>query len=352
MTFVVFALPRSRTAWTSAFLSYGGWHCTHDEARYFRSMEDMEAFFRQPMTGSVETAAAPWWRFLRGRDVRVATIRRPAEEVIESVMRLPLPFDVATLRRTITQYDRKLEQIEDRLPNVMSVQFDHLARWPVAASLFEHCLPFERDIRWYHRLNGMNIQANVPAMMRYLEANAPQIVRMMAAAKQRTVAAMQPEANEIDGLTIQQEPFEAVLRDGVHLFRDHSAAVGEHPDSYLGKNLDLMRTLEAVGALQFTTARCNGRMFGYLQAVLSPSLESPAILTAVHTLFFTSRDAPSGLGMKLQRASIEALRARGATEVAMRAGTRGSGPKMGALYRRLGAVSTGELYLLDLKDAA
>jgi len=352
MTFVVFALPRSRTAWTSAYLSYGDVHCTHDEARYFRSMEDVEAFFRQPLAGSVETAAAPWWRFLRGRDVRVATIRRPVEEVVESLMRLPIPFDAGLLRRSMTQLDRKLDQIEDRLPNVLSLDFAGLERWPECAALFEHCLPYQRDPRWFRRLSGMNIQANVPAMMRYLEANAPQIMRLMAVAKQKTIAAMQPEMREIEGLTIQQEPFDVVLRDGVHLFRDHSVAVGEAPDSYLGKNIDLMRNLETLGALQFTTARCNGRMFGYLMAVISPSLESPQIVTALHTLFFASKDAPAGLGMKLQRASIASLQQRGVTEVAMRAGARGSGPKMGALYRRLGAVSTGELYLLDLKDAA
>ena len=79
-----------------------------------------------------------------------------------------------------------------------------------------------------------------------------------------------------------------------------------------------MAVLEGFGALQITTARSNGRMFGYLLTVIGPALEFPDITSATNTFFYASREFP-GLGMKLQRASIEALRARGVTEVLMRA---------------------------------
>lgn len=36
--FVVFSMPRSRSAWLARFLSYGDWHCGHDEIRHFRSL--------------------------------------------------------------------------------------------------------------------------------------------------------------------------------------------------------------------------------------------------------------------------------------------------------------------------
>ena len=55
--------------------------------------------------------------------------------------------------------------------------------------------------------------------------------------------------------------------------------------------------------------------------------------------------------MKLQRAAIETLQARGVNEVFFRAGVRGSGPRMGAMYRRLGAADDGQLYKLNLKAA-
>jgi hypothetical protein len=126
--------------------------------------------------------------------------------------------------------------------------------------------------------------------------------------------------------------------------------VGESPDAFWGKNIELMRMLDQLGAMQITTARSNGRMFGYLITIIAPSLESAEITTAVNTTFFASADF-RGLGMKLQHSSLAALRARGVDEVYFRAGVRGAGPKMGAMYRRLGASPDGQLYKLDLVEA-
>lgn len=45
---------------------------------------------------------------------------------------------------------------------------------------------------------------------------------------------------------------------------------------------------------------------------------------------------------------IEALRAKGVTELWERAGTRGAGPQLGTLYRRLGFNEAGQLYRKEL----
>ena len=91
-------------------------------------------------------------------------------------------------------------------------------------------------------------------------------------------------------------------------------------------------------------------MFGYLMAILGPSLEFEDTTVAVNTTFFASKEFP-GLGMRLQRASAEALRQRGVSELVLWAGGRGSGPRLASLYKRLGANDWGQLYHLDLKDA-
>lgn len=88
-------------------------------------------------------------------------------------------------------------------------------------------------------------------------------------------------------------------------------------------------------------------MFGYLMSVVAPSLDSPDVMLAEHTIFYASPQI-SGLGMKLQRAALDALRARGVNEVFMRAGQRGSGPRLGTFYRRIGAEEFGQMYRLDL----
>jgi hypothetical protein len=348
--FVIFALPRSQTAWTARLLSYGGWHCGHEELRHCRSMEDVESWLAQPATGTVETGAAHWWRFMRDRDVKLATIRRPVSECLASLMRLGIRFDAEKLKASLTTADHKLDQIERRLPGVLRVDFADLATEDGCKALFEHCLPYQHDHAWWQAVSAVNIQIDMVAMMRYFAAHHAQITKLAMTARHLTLAAMQRNV-EIDGITIQQETLETLRRDGVSLFEEHCVAVGDAPDAHEGKDWGLMAVLEGFGALQITTARSNGRMFGYLLTVIGPALESPDITSATNTFFYASREFP-GLGMKLQRASIEALRARGVTEVLMRAGTRGSGPRLSTLYRRLGAQFCGDDYLLKLKDAA
>ena len=98
------------------------------------------------------------------------------------------------------------------------------------------------------------------------------------------------------------------------------------------------------------TARANGRMFGYLMTIVAPSLDAPDVIQGEHQIFFASPTI-RGLGMRLQRAALETLRARGVHEVIMRAGHCGSGPRLGTFYRRLGAEQFGQMYRLQLEDA-
>ncbi len=346
--FIVYALPRSRTFWLSRFLSYGDWHCGHDEIRHARSMDDVRAWFSQPLTGTVETAGAPWWRLVPP-DVRTVVVRRPVADVVASLAAHGFGRDM--MWRLMTRLDRKLDQIEARVPGVLSVQFADLSDEAVCARVFEHCLPYRHDAGWFHAMAGLNLQADLPAMVRYFHAFRPQMEKLEKAAKHRAIAAMRPPERDIEGVTIQQESFDTWFRDGRALFEAHCVAVGESVDSWVGKNFDLMRALEANGALQFTTARSNGRLFGYLQAVISPSMESPDLTIGVHTLFYPSPVIPH-LAMKLQRASIEALKKRGVGEVYWLARDRGEGTRIGALYRRLGAQPFGQFYKLELEEAA
>ena len=89
-------------------------------------------------------------------------------------------------------------------------------------------------------------------------------------------------------------------------------------------------------------------MFGYLISVIGPTLASDTNTMGVHTHFYASPLFP-GLGRKLQNASIDAMRRRGVDDAFMRAGVRGAGPRLGSLYRRLGASECGSLYHISLK---
>jgi hypothetical protein len=365
--FIVLALPRSRTYWLSRFLSYGDWHCGHDELQHMRSLDDVQTWFTQPNVGTVETAAAPFWRLLRRYQpgIRIVTVRRSVADVLASVTRAVPDFGVSlsarqraetpncepvTIARLLRAADRKLDQVEARIPDVLSVRFDDLAHESTCAQVFEHCLPYPHDRDWWASWNVQQVSGNLTAQIRYAQAFLPQLQKLARAAKHRILADMAPITQPPEGFTFQDEPFDHWYRDAVPLFREHMAQTGQDIDDWARKNIPLGRRLDDAGAMQIITARSNGRMFGYLMAVISPTLDDPNALMAQHMPVFASPDCP-GLGMKLQRASIEALRRKGVTEVVGRAGTLGSGPRLGIAYRRLGFEEAGQLYHLDLAKA-
>lgn len=351
--FIVLALPRSRTTWLSRFLSYRDWHCGHEELRHMRGLDDVRSWLAQEKTGTAETSAAPWWRMIAKYrpDIRVLVVRRPVAEVVDSLMALGLFRDRDVMAKAMARLDAKLSQAERRMPNVLSVRFENLKCEATCARAFEHCLGLPHDAAWWRGLASVNIQCSMQALIRYAAANMPQLTRLASIAKQEILTDLACHPVEApDGMTFQQDTFEDFYRDGQRLFASHLAQVGESPDAFSKKNLDLMRRLDGLGNMQIVTARSNGRMFGYLMTVLSPSLESPDLRSAIHTTFFASPDVP-GLGLKLQRHALAALRERGLDEVWWRAGPRGDGPRMGTLYRRLGASPDGEIYRLDLRSA-
>jgi hypothetical protein len=339
--FVVLALPRSRTAWLAQYLSYAGWACGHDEIRHMRSMEDVASWFAQPFTGTVETAAAPWWRFLRGRDVRIATVRRPVAECADSLMRLGLGFNHARLLAVLAKADRKIDQIEARLPGVLRVTFGELRTEDGCARLFEHCLPFQHDHGWWATMAPLNVQCNAAALLRYFLANAPQLARLADVARIQTIAAMEAQRTyTLDGFTFQQERFDQFYADGEPLFQRHLASLGQEPMGYQAHNIPLLRLMDQMGALHITTARSNGRMFAYLMATVGPSLDCPD-LVAREAHAYADRRVP-GLGMRLHRESRAALKARGVAEIFYQAGE--AMPRMAAIYRRLGAQAHSQQY--------
>jgi hypothetical protein len=308
-------------------------------------MDDITAWFSQANTGTVETMAAPWWRLVPP-SVHTVVVRRPVRDVVASLMGLGIAFDEAKLWHVMTRLDQKLDQIECRVPGVLSVRYRDLVNEGVCKEIFEFCLPYRHDPIWWSTLEGLNLQINMLSMMRYWQAYSPQLMKLGNIAKFRTLRALRGPSSEIDGVTIVQEPFDTFIRDGQRLFDEHLIEVGEAPDDWKKKNLPEMRAMYERGNLIVTTARSNGRMFGYLMTVIGPSLEKSA-LSALNLTFYASTDIP-GLGMKLQRASREALREKGVEELFMRAGPRGSGPRLGSLYRRMGAESFGEMFRLDL----
>jgi hypothetical protein len=132
-------------------------------------MADVAAWFDRPRTNTAETGAAAWWRLIPS-GVRIVTVRRPVAEVAESLARFG--FDPAITIAGLRRMDAKLDQIERRVAGVLSVRFADLAREDVCARVLESCLPYPHDHAWWASLADVNVQADLPAMVRYCHEHA------------------------------------------------------------------------------------------------------------------------------------------------------------------------------------
>jgi len=347
--FLVLGLPRSRTAWLSRFLNYGEWTCGHDEARRFRSLDDARAWASQPCVGSIETAVAGHWRMIDkiAPGTRVAIIRRPVDEVLQSLSNLFGPsFNQNAFRPRMNQLDAKLRQVAARLKCPVFAYSD-LADEAACASLFQYCLPYVHDTAHWHAWSGVNVQCDMRAMVKYADAYFPQLSKFSDVCKQITLSDMLRASPDMEAFSFEEVSVSEWRSAAQQLFREHCALVNERPEEWANKNWPLMEKLGDIGAMQIMSAKCNGRMFGYLMTIISPSLTGENKVSASNLTFFADESAP-GLGIKLQRAAINALRNKGVREIFWEAGDRGSGPRLGSLYRRLGAVEHGRTYRLAM----
>ena len=187
MSYIVLALPRSRTAWLSRFLTYGDWSCGHEQLRHMRSVADVQAYLARSRHGSAETAAMSGWRLLEALSpaTKIVIIRRPVSDVVDSLVAITgINWDRPALTRLMVAGDRKLDQIEARLP-VMSVPFAELAREDVCAEIFEHCLPYAHDHDYWRRLDRTNVQIDVPALFAEMAASRSALENLTSSARRR-----------------------------------------------------------------------------------------------------------------------------------------------------------------------
>lgn len=351
--FLIMALPRSRTAWLSKFLTYGPWVCGHDQMRYFRSLDDAKSWCMQPFIGSAETSAGYYWRLISRfmPDGRVLIVRRPVTEVLESVLKQGVVgIERPLLLRKLRMLDAKLDQAEARLPNCISVNFDELTDPGICRIITEHCLGIPLNLQWFNYWNQMNVQVHFDAAMRYVWTHLVQMNRtnLMARHQMMVDLVTKPRPNITDGLEIAEESFNDSFTDATKLFESHCVAIGEPPDEWTRNNIPMLQQMDATGNLQILTARANGKMFGYLVSMLGSTLDSSTARSATHTLFFASKEWP-GAGLRLQREALHRLKQKGFSEVIMRSGL-GPGARVETIYKRIGADFDGRIFRVRLDN--
>ncbi len=148
-----------------------------------RDLNDVRSWLARPMTGTAETAAAPYWRLLRrlAPTARVVVVLRPVEEAVDSLMRLgtlgAVHFDRLSLMRRMQQGEAKLRQVAARWPSALRVDFADLNREETCAAVFEHCLPYRHNSAWWQYLAPLNVQCDFAAHLRHFQAFRPQLMK-------------------------------------------------------------------------------------------------------------------------------------------------------------------------------
>ena len=152
-----------------------------------RSLGEIQAYLSKPRHGSAETIAAPGWRLLPklAPAAKAVVIRRPVDDVIDSLMALPITFNRAAIADLIAAADRKLDQIEARMP-CLSVRFDDLAKEQACKALFEHCLPYRHDRDHWRRLDRTNIQVEPLSFFRNSDRLRSNLAALATVAKTET----------------------------------------------------------------------------------------------------------------------------------------------------------------------
>ncbi len=169
--FIILALPRSRTKWTSEWLGFSGRYAIgHDLAVDCSSVADFEDSL-DAVDGSVETGAVLGWRLLRERQpkLRIATITRPVWQVANSLTSLGLgPInEIDMLLRAEMLHVLSLQ------PGVANFTFDGLSSETECARLWEFCLGRDFDYEWWLEMKDKNIQIDMGERVSRLRANAP-----------------------------------------------------------------------------------------------------------------------------------------------------------------------------------
>lgn len=175
--FVIFSLPRSRSAWLSVLFSHGGGSVGHDIGIGCRTPEDFAGRLQGhgSLSGTCETGAAFAWRLIRDMlpDARFAVVRRDPHEVVASLER----FGFTDCSAEIKARDRHLDEIAAQ-PDVMSVDFKDLADPAVCGALFLHCTDRRMSERWWGHMDLMNVQVDMPRRIEWLIRNADSVASL------------------------------------------------------------------------------------------------------------------------------------------------------------------------------
>lgn len=172
--FLIFALPRSRTAWLANFLNYGAVECGHELTSGL-----CQDGLRQHLTGSAKAYAgnSDTGQALIANELldllpsaRVVVVYRDERDVCASLSRIGLPVTPHML----AAHQNALDQLSRRA-GTLTVDFEDLAAESAARAILAHVAPAEPFNRYrWQTLQGFNVQITrdrIQQLVRLAEKN-------------------------------------------------------------------------------------------------------------------------------------------------------------------------------------
>jgi hypothetical protein len=157
--FIVFSLPRSRSAWLTHFLSYPPKRVGHDVIVYCNHATDFVKMFSDGMDGTCETATVLAHRLIKHLmpNVKFAVIRRPRAAVVASLAH----FEISAPAGELEARDAMLDQVA-AIPGTLSLEYDELDSPDWCRRLFEFChKDVDFEIEWWAQCSRFNIQVEM-----------------------------------------------------------------------------------------------------------------------------------------------------------------------------------------------
>ena len=177
--FILFGLPRSRTAWLSHFLAAAPGTVGHDTGIDCKTIDEFIGQFygQNRLAGSCETGAMMAWRVLKHRmpEAKMVVIQRPVADVAFSLANFKIYPGLLELEQRKTY----LEAIS-RLPNTKTFSFAQLARKDVCEHLYEFCNEETAPEGHWDFYSDFNIQVDMGKRLKKLQTNAESIAKLKA----------------------------------------------------------------------------------------------------------------------------------------------------------------------------
>lgn len=175
--FVVFSLPRSRSAWLSHFLRKDR-KVGHDIGLECDTPDDFLSMLSPGMlAGTCETGAMFAYSLLKREipHIRILVIRRPASEVNASLEKI----GVMGQADPMVEGERLLRVISTD-PGVTTIKFSDLEKPAVLEWIYAHLTGESVDPAWLAQMRAFNIQIKMGDRIRRLQERAEQIASLKA----------------------------------------------------------------------------------------------------------------------------------------------------------------------------